>query len=449
MPELEQLASFVLRPSGHLPPTALRAARRVLLDSVGAILAGTTTDAVAHLLDDLAPPAGAATLIGRDRTAWPAYAAFVNGTAMVSLELDEGNQWSRGHPAAHVVPAALAAAEEAHAGGAALLEAIAYGYEVAARFGRASSLRPDVHTHGTAGNAGAAAAVARLRALDADSTAAAMRLAVALSTPTAWDTALRGDLVRNLYMGRAGAVGVLAPALVGAGFGAGPDAERHVLGRILGSAFDPGALVEGLGGQWEIERNYFKFYAFCRYAHSPIQAAFDLTAAEAIAPEEVEAVEVRTFARASTLGRTDPDNMLAAKFSIPYAVGSVLVRGRADQSAFSAEAMADPRVRALARRVRLVDEPDHDSRYPDQMVATVTVRLADGRVVERTCSEAKGSPNRPPSDEELAEKFRSLAAYALAGRAEEALALVRQLEAADDVAETMGRLRVLCRHERS
>ena len=39
-------------------------------------------------------------------------AALVNGTAGVSLEMDEGNRWGGGHPAIHVLPATLAIAEE-------------------------------------------------------------------------------------------------------------------------------------------------------------------------------------------------------------------------------------------------------------------------------------------------------------------------------------------------
>src|SRR6202030_1661799 len=89
-------------------------------------------------------------------------AAFLNGTAGTMLEIDEGNQFARGHPGIHVVPAVLAAAEELGSSGSDVLLAIALGYEIGSRVGIASKLRVTMHPHGTWGTVGAAVAVARL-----------------------------------------------------------------------------------------------------------------------------------------------------------------------------------------------------------------------------------------------------------------------------------------------
>ena len=71
--------------------------------------------------------AGDSPVIGLSPAARPGTAAFLNGTAGTMLELDEGNQYARGHPAIHVVPALLAAPR---GDGAALLTALALGYEI-------------------------------------------------------------------------------------------------------------------------------------------------------------------------------------------------------------------------------------------------------------------------------------------------------------------------------
>jgi 2-methylcitrate dehydratase PrpD len=87
--------------------------RRVLSDSIAAIAAGAGEPEVQALTAKLLPGApGAASLIGQSGQAATATAAFLNGTAGTFLELDEGNQYSRGHPGIHVLPVALAVAEE-------------------------------------------------------------------------------------------------------------------------------------------------------------------------------------------------------------------------------------------------------------------------------------------------------------------------------------------------
>ena len=64
--------------------------------------------------------------------------AFLDGTAGTMLEIDEGNQYARGHPGIHVVPALMAATRLRDASGAAFLRALVLGYEIGARIGMAS-----------------------------------------------------------------------------------------------------------------------------------------------------------------------------------------------------------------------------------------------------------------------------------------------------------------------
>ena len=91
--------------------------------------------------------------------AWsrPDAAAWLNGVALVSLELDEGHKYAKGHPAAHGFPAVLALAAELDSTGADTAAALLAAYEVAARFGRATTLRAGAHPHGSWGVPGAAA----------------------------------------------------------------------------------------------------------------------------------------------------------------------------------------------------------------------------------------------------------------------------------------------------
>jgi len=107
----------VLSAVAAVDPSAVPAATRqrcaeIVADSIGAIGAGNGLDCVRAYTRTLRPlgpdHAEAAITLGSDAT-WvaPEDAAFVNGVAGCALELDEAfRPW--GHPAMHVVPAALA-----------------------------------------------------------------------------------------------------------------------------------------------------------------------------------------------------------------------------------------------------------------------------------------------------------------------------------------------------
>ena len=85
------------------------------------------------------------------------------------MELDEGNQFGRGHPAIHVFPAVLAMAEEGLFSGRDLILALVLGYEVGTRIGIAAKIRMSMHPHGTWGTVGAAVAVGKLTGYTAGS----------------------------------------------------------------------------------------------------------------------------------------------------------------------------------------------------------------------------------------------------------------------------------------
>ena len=109
-----------------LPASTLAAARLVLLDTLGAIVAGSALPENRRLAELAAERSreGRATLLGHRTRADAFWAALANATAGVALEMDEGNRLGGGHPAIHVIPGALAVAEERGIDGRRLLEAI-------------------------------------------------------------------------------------------------------------------------------------------------------------------------------------------------------------------------------------------------------------------------------------------------------------------------------------
>ncbi len=442
MDYLDRLARLVEETSvERLPDAAIQAARLVLLDTIGAMVAGSALPENRRLADSVHErrSRASATLLGHGGRVDPLLATFVNATAGVALEVDEGSRLGGGHPAIHVIPAALAGAEDIGADGGRLLEAIIAGYEVCSRLGSATTPRPNVHSHGTWGTIGSAVAVAKLARLDARAVKAVINLAASMSPANTWTTALEGVTIRNAYPGRSGLEGILAVDLHRAGFTGLPDAPADVYGTILADRFEPGRALDGLGGPLRIEQNYFKFYACCRYNHFALDAVLAL--ARGLHAEQVERVVVTTIPFGPRMADPAPVSMLGAKFSIPYAVAAALVLGRVDVSSFVEPALTDPRIRALAARVEVRVDPQMSPRRSDYPTAVVEIVLTDGRTLSGSTRVVRGDFADPVPAAEIVDKFLALTTETLGReRARDVVRLVEQVETLKDVGDLTGLL---------
>ena len=443
---LDRLSKFVTDTRFEdLDGSTVAAAKKVVLDTIGAVLAGSRlleNAKFAELARSLSS-SGPATLFGHRGKVQPPFAALVNATAGVCLEMDEGNRLGGGHPSIHVAPGAFAVAEEQGASGKDLLASLIVGYEVTSRIGTATTLRPEIHSHGTWGTMGAAAATARLLGLDADETRQIMNVAMSMSPANTWTPCLEGATIRNVYPGRSGFQGVLAAHLVRCGFTGINDGPKDLYTSILGDGFDTEAVVDGLGepGGYRIQRNYFKFHACCLYNHPVLDAVQAMTQRETFEAADVARVHVDAPPIGATLADPEPKNMLAAKFSIPYAVAASLVHGNTDITAFYPDRVADPRIKSLAQRVELEADPKMNLRSYDYPAARVTVSLKDGRVIQESVTTQYGDSQNPASTEELTGKFTFLAQEVLGEeRTQQVIKTVGDLDTLKDLGELTGLL---------
>jgi 2-methylcitrate dehydratase PrpD len=397
---------------GRVPAQVLQRTEQVVADTISVSAAGMRSPEIAALIaadeadglvtraDAAAGPGHAASLMTWPaRRAHPAHAAFLNATAGTSLELDEGIR-PTGHPAMHVVPAALAVAERVHAPGGEFLRAVLAGYEAAARLFRAYRLAPGVHPHGHFGAIGAAVAAALLSGADP---VAAARVAATTPVLAVWQSCYEGATARNSYTGNAAHAGVRAPALAKAGFSGAGEALDVAFGKIAGEIADESILTEPLNyADFAIQRNYFKVHSSCALSHTAIEAALQL---HGHLPGNIEHVEVETVTVNLKIDRLPAPNSLSARFSLPYAVATALLLGRSDIDAFRYR----PELAELARKVHVTVDAELDAQYPDAAPARVTVSSASG---SRTAAvtNPRGHWSRPLTDTQRWEKFSALVA---------------------------------------
>ena len=439
---LDQLAQFVTDTClEDLEESTVAAAKTVVLDTIGAVLAGSRlpeNSNFARLAQEMSS-AGPATLFGHPGKVQPAFAALVNATSGVALEMDEGNRLGGGHASIHVTPGAIAVAEEQGSSGKTLLESIIVGYEVTSRIGTGTNTKAEVHSHGTWGTIGTAAATARLLWFDASDTRQAMNLAVSMSPANSWTPCLEGATIRNLYPGRSGFQGIMAAHLVRCGFTGIKDGPSDLYSNILGVGFDPEAVVKGLGqpGSYRIQNNYFKLHACCLYTHPALDAVQAIARRDNFSPSDVTRIKVEVPPLALIMADPEPQNMLSAKFSIPYAVAAALVHGTTDITAFYPEKLQDSGVAALAQRVEVASDPGMNLRRYDYPASRVDVWLADGRVLSESVIAHHGDTHNPASREELVGKFTFLASDSLGDER------TRQVVDVADCLDTLGDIREL------
>jgi len=435
---LDTLSRFVTTTRYEdLSEDAVVAVRDVVLDTVGAMVAGCRlpeNSNLARLVAERSGPA-TATLLGHPLRAESMFATLVNATAGVALEMDEGNRFGGGHPSIHVTPGTLAVAEEMGADGRRFIEAVLVGYEVESRLGGATKVRPNVHSHGHWGVIGTAVAVAKLKGYDATQVRSIINVAAGMSPANPWTPCFEGATIRNVYPGRSGYMGILAVHMHECGFTGVHDGPVDVFGTILGESFDRDAALAGLGGEYRIQQNYFKFHACCRINHPAIEAALDIRRRERFAPEEVDTVEVGLRRYLAGMVGDYPQNMLAAKFSVPYAVATALVRGRTDLTAFYPEAISNDQVRALSAKVKVW--PDTEAMgQTDGSNARMWVRLKDGRTLTSLVGIVPGDYGNRVPRQEVVEKFRFLTTDVLgARRAGDVVQAVERLQDLRDIRE--------------
>jgi 2-methylcitrate dehydratase PrpD len=433
------LASFVV--TATPPPAARAAAANAVLDTVGVTLAGAVEPAARVVQQVVARDgSGPCAILGTTSHASAANAALANGTAAHALDYDDMCFVSLAHPSAPLVAAGLAAAELTGASGRALLDAYIVGFEIEGRLGRVMNPRHyqrGWHCTATIGTIGAAAASARLLRLDAERTGHA--LAIAASEASGLKENF-GTMVKPLHAGLAARNGVLAALLAQAGMTASAAAIDGPQGFLAAMDSERPSLDEAaadLGVRWEIVDTGItvKLYPSCAGTHPTLDALLDLRRRERFTAEDVEAIDVGVDPIVPTILIYDrPSSGLEAKFSLPFCAAAAVVDGRVAIDTFTSVRLTDPAILALQSRVTMRVDPTLDASAPSLTQARVSVRLRDGRVLSASANGARGYPEHPASDDELAGKFLASAKATVSEpAATRLLTALRDLDSVADV----------------
>lgn len=439
------LARFVAdAAAGDIPEEARLQARRAVLDTLGVILAGCGEDAGRIVVGWVREQGGTAeaSVLGHGFRAPAAEAALVNGTSGHALDYDDVNISLRGHPSIPLLPALLALGEKLGAPGRDLVTAFVLGFEVEAKLGRligGPHYALGWHATSTLGSLGAAAACAKLLALDGERTRAALGIAASLAGGVQQNF---GSMTKPLHAGWAARNGVVAAALAERGLTADAQALEGPSGFLRAASgdarLDADPALERLGDPWEIVSPGIgvKLYPCCYATHRALDAALELRQSHGIDVARIESVEVRVSrGTLLPLRREPPGTGLEGKFSLEYCLAAALLEGRVGLDSFRDEAVRRAVAADLMARVRVVEDRE-PAPFPIGGFAEVRLRLKDGSEHSLRVDTPRGDPQRPLTWDELAAKFRDCAGAVLPPDAcERAIVTIEALEDVGDARE--------------
>ena len=443
--ETRELAAFVANlKDEHVPPRMRGRAIDCLVDQIGCQLGGTQLPWAKQVREVYGRNGGLpeATVVGDGERLSISSTAFINSTYGHSIEFDDGNPLSRGHPGAELIPPLMAIAERDHLPGREFLTAFIAGYEVRGHIGWAVS--DGMSEHGgpqdstSCGPFGVAASVGKLLAMNTEGIRNALGIAgVHSGGLMQYDHG--GGSAKRIYAAVAGLNGIQSAFLAQAGM-TGPEGilegTRGLLNIYSSARLHPERLVADLGKKWIVEYVRIKPYSSCGAIHASVDGFKKLIVANDLKPEIIESIEVglpkSTYEH---VGITSPYDLTGMQFSTAYSLALTILKGGNTPREYTLEALADPAIRDFASKVSVREDTElnqHRGKFPSH----VKVRVKSGNVYEAVVIDPTGSHLFPLSSDQIDDKFRHQVADVLeTEHCEQLLRTLRNIDALDDMAK--------------
>jgi 2-methylcitrate dehydratase PrpD len=353
-----------------------------------------------------------ATVIADNSRSSSLWAALANGAASHVVEMDDLHRESILHPAAAIMPAVFAAAEQRHSSGAEFIAGIAAGYEIGIRVALAAG--PGHyrrwHTTATCGTFGAAAGAAKILQLPKAKISAALGSA-GTQAAGLWEFLAENAMSKQLHTAKASFNGLLSALLAADGFTGAKRILEGEKGFLTATAdgYDLAPCLAGLGKTFHFERNSLKQHASCGHTHSAIEAVLLATGARHLRPENIESVKVWIYqAAVDLLGDIDPGSPYLAKFCLPYCIATAIRYGQAGLADFTSDRLKDKDLVELMARIDVRVDPSLSALYPRQWPARVEIATTADAILTGSVEFPRGDPENFPTEQEMLAKFDHL-----------------------------------------
>ncbi|MEM1197769.1 MAG: MmgE/PrpD family protein [Pseudomonadota bacterium] len=414
-PQARPFADFVLATSAdQIPDTALERVQDLILDLIGVGAAARHIDAsrlgreMAIRLFNAGSDEDRGRILFDGRTASLGGAAYAGATQIDALDAHDGYSPSKGHAGCGLLPGVLAFAEhKPELTGPEFLATMVLGYEIACRAGVAlHGTVPDYHTSG----AWVAVAVAALGVRLAGGSEDTLRQAIGIAEYHGPRSQMMREIDNPTMLhdgsGWGSMVGVTSAELALSGFAGAP--------ALTVESDEATTYWADLGHDWLVEKQNIKLFPVCRWAHAPIQAAFNLRDEHGLEPDDIAAIEISSFHNATRLALDIPETTGKAQYSISYPVAAALVFGQLGAREVSGETFNDGDVARLVAATSVSECDECNANFPADRLGRTVIVTTDGRRLDSGIVRAPGEHTNPIDRAGLIEKFHGLTEPVLA-----------------------------------
>lgn len=399
-----------------LPPEVIGHTKLVLLDTIGAMLAASSSKYRAgSILIEFVKNLGGieeSTIFGRGFKSSCINAAIVNGTFGYYCDIEAHHPEAVVHPAATIVPTCLAIAEREKKNGAEFLIAFILGTELDCRVSMA--LNPRVlydqgfHPSSIAGTVGAAVSAGRILGLNTEQFYAALGLA---GQQTSGLLAWKEDFTENsrpFNHGIASRNGMTAALLAQLGFGAPPDIfeGRYNIFRAFGknNLDNLKLLTMNLGSRFAIMELAFKQYSCCAFIHPGLDALTGIMRDKHLKSEDIKEIVLRFPKNGTEL--IDGTDLLSHSAQYILPIGAV--DGQVVIDDILNDRRSEPEIKRLVENTSIVGDNTLDAEYPEKYVSIIEIRTFNGEEFSKRVEYAAGTPENPFSPDQIRKKFLKL-----------------------------------------
>lgn len=411
-------------------------AKQSIMDCLGVMIAGATLGGKSKDIVDMMIEQGGkeeATIFGTGKKVPLELAAVANGGLAHTLDYDDAVDETGCHPAAAVLPSALAVCEAEHRFGKQFIEAFTVGSDMNTRMGLTSPktiiefgwLGPQMK-----GAWAAVAGAAKAYGFDYETTVNAYGLMLQQNSGTTQVLDEGGNDCRELYQCFAQKDGIFAALLAKRGI-RGPKQIFNGKHGLFNQFYEGRGTTDysyvdvKIGDPWLTTMAIYKAWSSCRCTHGFIDGLRILMKKNGFTGADVKSVKCGVGKLGVNLCqpkevRYTPAVGADARFSIPFTVGCTLTYGNVTLNNFTDEGIHDEKV------LKTIEEKF--SWYADEELlndpngvegAKLYVTLNDGREFYLLNSDPIGGTNNPMTQDDMIAKFKDCCSHAAKPMSEE------------------------------
>jgi 2-methylcitrate dehydratase len=418
-PTTEYLSDYTCRLTyENLSAEAIQQVKRTLVDSLGCAIGAFDSEpaSIARRMASRVQGNPPARILGTAQETSTDMAAFANTVLIRYLDCNDAyTARGTGHPS-DMIPGVLAMTGGHRANGRAVITAITAAYEVFCRLADEFPLKG--WDQGMFAAIGATCGIGMILGLDRKAMGNAISIAITTGVPLGATRVGELSMWKGCATAAAVRTAVFASELAAEGMtGPGrPFEGRDGLWQHLGVEAPKWENFGGRGKPFGITRTSFKAYPSVIHTQGPISLVLELRQRVGVA--EIESVHMATYGEAVRRTATEaekwnPETRETADHSIPYLVAAAFQDGVVTPATFAPSRIQEPALRALIKKLKVVEEPEFTRRYPGESCTRIEVTTTDGRQVVAETSHPKGHYRNRLTDEEVEAKFRGLASGVL------------------------------------